>query len=404
MPRWILCIAVSCLLSASTTLADDAATLAARAWNLMNNGKPEKALRLLDRALELDDRNGDSLALKIRALTWLDRPQEALLLADEAVEVAPWYPIWFELRAEIKRDAGDLPGCLADLELAQEKNPQSPVIAHERGRVLAALHEPGLAAKAYTRALELGGNEAKNRLHRAYAYGNAGEVELAMADADRVVELRGDARSFAERALLKYFMGSASEALADLDRAIALDPQVGLYRARKATILALRPQTCREATRIAASIERPKKKELRRQIREGIHAYGNAVDWMSTAVLPITCPGKANLDLMREFAEIDLKTSPEDAPSHARMAMALYRLKRYEDAILSLERALEYETDIAPANVFFQFAMARARLGDPERARTAYEAGLQSLDHSALVDPIAILLRDEAFGLIGSVD
>ena len=122
---------------------------------------------------------------------------------------------------------------LADYTAAIQLRPDYQEAYLERARVYIALGEKRLALSDYTDAIRLR-PDAKVHLARGGLYHEMGDYEQALADCDRVLQLRaGDSRAYYLRGLIRYHSGDNAGAIMDFTKVNRLDPRdAGTYRAR----------------------------------------------------------------------------------------------------------------------------------------------------------------------------
>ena len=104
---------------------------------------------------------------------------------------------------------------------------QRAVADHNRG-------ELDLALTDYGRAIELAPNSPTAYFYRASIRQSKNDLDGSIADYSRVIELvPGYSRAYAERGTVKKLKGDFAAALADCDRAIALAPKSAYDYARR---------------------------------------------------------------------------------------------------------------------------------------------------------------------------
>ncbi|MET9106986.1 tetratricopeptide repeat protein [Streptomyces zhihengii] len=223
-------------------------------------GRYEDAVADLDRAIGAGLDHHWPYAGRGHALLRLGRTGEALADLDRAVELKPGY-VWALLRrARARTLRGDVTGALGDLNRAGALAPDNPWIAGERGDAYRFAGRFEEAVEQYDRALELDPSYAWALGSRAMALDGAGRTREAVADLDRAITIEPDyawamlrraeirerlgdtagaradraraeatsggreARELAARGAAHALAGRHEEALADLDRALALAP------------------------------------------------------------------------------------------------------------------------------------------------------------------------------------
>ncbi len=155
------------LLQRAASLIDDGHTGAARALlaavRRMSPGLP--------RQVELSAR----LALRDRQF---DQARETL---DPAIEEAPTDPHLRKLRAELRRELGDIPGAAADAAEAVVQDPADPIAKALLGVLLLELHRPDDALACLREAVVAEPSNPAFREAFAAALNTAGDADAALA-------------------------------------------------------------------------------------------------------------------------------------------------------------------------------------------------------------------------------
>lgn len=134
--------------------------------------------------------------------------------------------------------AGDLPGALAALYLALEREPDLPPAWLLLGTCYFRLRRYGDAVTAYERFLRVAPAEAWRTQGLAHAYYSLGRYEEARAHYARVLErLPESVEALRGLALSEQRLGNDARALELLDRALALEPEHADARTRRAHLL-----------------------------------------------------------------------------------------------------------------------------------------------------------------------
>jgi tetratricopeptide (TPR) repeat protein len=133
-------------------------------------------------------------------------PQEAIWHYTRAIEKDPQCALAYALRGKSKHDAGDSQAALKDLD----------------------------------RAVAFGGaTESLARLHRGVVLRGLGEVQRALEDHNRAIELDPEfAPAYAQRGGDRLAMGEFVSAIKDYRHAVTLDPEFDLAHIGLASILA----------------------------------------------------------------------------------------------------------------------------------------------------------------------
>ncbi|MGE0708678.1 MAG: protein kinase [Planctomycetota bacterium] len=154
------------------------------------------------------------------------------------------------MRARFRREQGDAAGALADLEHAVDQGPLAGPALALRGEVLAELagDQPG-AERSFDAALErelVPALRAAVLTSRGVVRHRQGKLEEALADYERALALQPAGSTYANRAAYYATTGRFAEAEADFGRALALNPREGGARSGRAWAR-IRLQRYREA-------------------------------------------------------------------------------------------------------------------------------------------------------------
>jgi tetratricopeptide (TPR) repeat protein len=230
-----------------------------RAHLLAALGRPGEALADLDAAIAADPGHPDYYIDRGNLLYALGRHDDAVADYETAMRAGPPFPEPYYNRAEVRFAAGDLQGALADLGHALDLDPdftdayvnRAGLLVHageyararadaERGLRLApgnphllcvlgqvemAERRPGPARSAFDDALALDPALAAAWANRGILAFETGDVEGAVRDLTRALELDEQPPVLFNRAMALRAAGREQEARADLTRALELDPR-----------------------------------------------------------------------------------------------------------------------------------------------------------------------------------
>ncbi|WP_066946154.1 tetratricopeptide repeat protein [Microtetraspora fusca] len=230
-------------------------------------GDPERALADLDAAIAADPGYPDYYISRGNLLHRLGRPQEGVADYETAMRVGPPFPEAYYNRAEIRFQAGDHAGALADLDYALELDPEFADAYANRAGLFVEFGEYGRARADALQGLAL---DPRN----AYLLCVLGQVEAAEgrhAEARKAFDagLRHDpalAALWASRGILAFETGAPEDAVADLARALECgdDPAVRFNRAVALRALG-RDEEAREDLLRAAELA-PEDEDIRREL------------------------------------------------------------------------------------------------------------------------------------------
>ncbi|MFC5825737.1 tetratricopeptide repeat protein [Nonomuraea insulae] len=214
--------------------------LANRAQLLAGLGHVKEALEDYGAAIALDPGFPDYYLDRGNLLFKLGRHEEALADFERAMVAGPPLPEAYYNRAELRTVRGDMEGALADLGRVIELDPASLDAYINRAGLLAAAGRDADATATVESGLAL--DPVNPHLLTVLgqletATGRYAEAEAALDLA--VTEDPGLAVAWGNRGVLRYAMGDLEGAVADLTRAIDLQPQADLYTNRAVALRAL---------------------------------------------------------------------------------------------------------------------------------------------------------------------
>ncbi|MDF3141572.1 MULTISPECIES: tetratricopeptide repeat protein [unclassified Streptomyces] len=248
-------------LDRAVEIAPDSAWIASErgdAYRLV--GRNEEAVAELGRACELDPDYSSTHAGRGYALARLGRHEEARAAYDRAIEVDPAYPWALVHRALLRGELGDEEGMFADLDSAVSADGTDTWALNQRafayrnaGRYLEAMADYGLGLR---REPDLGWGQLKMVTLVALS-----EDDAAVAELDRALQLDpDDVDLLASRGVVCLRRGQYAAALRDLDRAISLRPDMASLnatRARACIAIGRHPQALADLARCVERGEEP---------------------------------------------------------------------------------------------------------------------------------------------------
>jgi eukaryotic-like serine/threonine-protein kinase len=271
-------------------------------------------------------------------------PQQALRLLERALELQPDWPPALALRARLYQARGEIPLALADAERAVEQQPDDPDLLALRGDLRrSALQVPG-AVVDLTRAIELDPAHIEARLALARL-----RMELQQQPAEAEVLLLEVCRLDPKHARACVYLGTARGLQGDYDsaselheRGLALDPtlpEAWIGRARdrqvagdhEGAIVALRRARELDPSSMA-----------RHELAGLYHNLGRTAEALVEA-------------------ESVVEDNPSDPRSYMLRGDLLGKAGRHEDAVLDYEAALRLAPPSHLMHRFVVEALARAR-------------------------------------------
>ncbi|MEU0596769.1 tetratricopeptide repeat protein [Streptomyces sp. NPDC006393] len=228
-------------LDRAVSLAPDSAWVASeRGDSYRIAGRYEEAVTELGRAVSLDPGHESALASRGAALLELGRTEEGLADLTRAVELDPGYSWALVMRARARDGLGDQGGMFEDLQRAVDADPDADWVGLEladlyritEGHDQAIALYRGLLAREPEHADALAGLGATHRARSEHAD--------AFRFLDRALAIAPDyGWAYRQRALACLATGRTDQAVADLDRCVALDEAADWARAKAIELLML---------------------------------------------------------------------------------------------------------------------------------------------------------------------
>jgi tetratricopeptide (TPR) repeat protein len=157
------------------------------------HGRNGDAIQAFTAALEIE-RRPEILDARSRAYLEVDRNDEAVSDAEEAVALEPDNPAYLNNRAWAYREVGRDADALADLNRALSLDPGLEDARLNRATLLRTMERHEEAVADFTYIIEARPENAAGYFNRASALQAAGRTEKAVADLERFIELTGNAR------------------------------------------------------------------------------------------------------------------------------------------------------------------------------------------------------------------
>jgi tetratricopeptide (TPR) repeat protein len=240
-------------------------------------------------------------------------------------------------------------------------NPKDAVAYNNRGVAYIEKGELDKAIADYDKALELAPNSGSDRTMLLNNRGNAshekGQFDRAIADYDEAIRLDpNDARFYVARADTRAKLGRIEEALSDVSKALKMDAPLSEQKHSLAWFLA----TCEDL-------------RLRR------------------------------VDRALELANQALKQAPRDAATWTTVGVAEYRAGHWQAAADALQKSSDLKYYRVARTGFFR-VMAHWQLGQKGEARRWYDKAVEWMEKNRPQDKELRRFRAEAEELMGLVE
>lgn len=170
---------------AATALADDPEAQLLLAQVLRENGKTALAHDTLKKALERRPESAPLRFALLQSLIGLGRNEEALAIAQKALEISPDDPVWLRIRANLRAALKDRAGAEDDLRRLIQLRPDSPVGHLDLGRLYQTDGKLKEAEEAYRAAIRLAPRWPEPYRALAGLYVSQGRLDQAIRDAEK---------------------------------------------------------------------------------------------------------------------------------------------------------------------------------------------------------------------------
>jgi len=310
-------------------IADDSETAANRAAAYKNRGNAYynkkdygDAIADYNEAIRLDPSQAltyHALAYVNRARTYSDKKDYDRAIADysEAIKLDPKLATAFNLRGLAYLNKRELDSAFADFNEAIKLNPNFAAAYNNRGLVYARGNDIDLAFAEYSEAIRRDPNNAFAYNNRGLVYARRYDYANAIADYGQAIKNNHPnlAQVYSNRGLAHKALGLTEEAIADFQKAQAIDPS---DRTSKAQLALISPGAAPAAT---VSAETPAAE------RDNGETVATAMSRLSIN-LPATVAG---IEAVRKPLD-DLGREPCDRLAIVRLGLALGNVGRRREA------------------------------------------------------------------------
>lgn len=276
-------------------------------------GRPQAALALVERAIELCDTDLDPgehpihrLVLRVNRAhltAMLGDPVAALTDLDAAIAADPGYPDYYIDRGNLRLRVGRTADAVADYETAMRVGPPFPEAYYNRAEVRFASGDHDGALVDLNRALELDPEFGDAYTNRAGLLVASGEYDRARADVVAGLALRPhDAHLFCVLGQIEVVEGHFDAARTAFDAAIGHDPELAAAWAGRGALAYERGDPAAAVHDLTMAIELGDGAETRFNRAVALRAVGRADDALAD-LLHARDLAPADEDILAALAE-----------------------------------------------------------------------------------------------------
>jgi tetratricopeptide (TPR) repeat protein len=206
------------------------------AWDLVAKGNHQEAIRVLERAIKANPRDGDARLLLGSVLAEDGKGPEAIRHLQEAVRLLPRSPMAHNALGEALNSSGERKAARDSFEKAVALDPKFAQARINLARILVQTGESGAAAGHLDRAIGLLGDtpDAADALYlRAKIHTEQDEPEKAAVALKRAVSLQPDfSEAWSDLGQAQKTLLDDTGAFAAFQRSVELNPNnaISLYR------------------------------------------------------------------------------------------------------------------------------------------------------------------------------
>jgi len=260
---------------------------------------------------------------------------------------------------------------IAALSKAIALNGRDAVSFNDRGVYYLELRQTDAALRDFNKAIEIDPLYALAWRNRGRLFKDAGKLDAALRDLDKSVALKADAENLFHRSQVLTKLGRAKEGLADIDQALALDPDYAeafYVRALAEWALSKPDAAFLDLEKSVKLLKDPEKKasaylqggdwrQERKEFREAVSQYTQALqmkpDWPKALHPRGVALGLLGdlADAIRDFAKLvelepQVKAHKQNlAMSYRKLATVKYRAKDIDGVFAAISKAIALVPD-----------------------------------------------------------
>lgn len=287
---------------------------------------------LLTRFLRFRPRHAEAQMALARAKLNLGQAAEAVMLANQAIELEPQNFRLYGHRAWILERLGRYSAAISDANRHLGRFPEDAHVLLVRGNAWYSQEESKPAMADWSEALRIDPHSLFARLNLAQANVKSGHHPEAQGHLEEALQSHSiSVLGWQSLAEMLHWLGLHNQGLRAIDRAILLNPRyLDAHRLRFRLLLAM--QTWEESARQAKHFfdltqQRSIYESDLAQIETGRGAYERALSHF----------------------EVSLRLAPEDAITYHARSICYERMGRWEDAVADLRTAIQLNPALAPS-------------------------------------------------------
>src|SRR5262252_4082678 len=307
-----------------------------------------------------------------------DHPHEALALVDEALKRNPRDNDALTLRGNLRLQAGDAQGAIADLRAVLRDQPTQIAVLRALARAHLANREPALAEENLRTALTVAADNIAVRVDLAELLWRTQRADDAVKLLEETVRATPGVEGTAARAALV--------------RAYLAKPDLPAARTAAEELKTLRPELpvgAYFAGVVAEQQQRPE--DARREFEHALQVKPYEPDTLTALARLLV--GRGQNTQAQALVQGAVDHAPRSAAMHNLLGEVYLAQQRYEEA----GRACQDAVRLAPTWWVPYRNLAQARFGAQDRAGAlaAYLAGVQATSEPALVAELATIYERE---------
>jgi tetratricopeptide (TPR) repeat protein len=302
-------------------------------WELTDDDNPLN----LHKRIQVLDKNGLIAAIynnRASAYALSGQPEKAISILNQAIELAPESAWSYHNRANIRNNQGEPDRAIPDYNQAIEIDPQFSQTYNARAVAYTKLQRYSEAFSDFAEAVRLNPKFAKAYYNRARVYLRLNQPENAISDFNEVITLDPNhPRAHNYKGAAYFSLQRFGRALSEFNQATRLDPNYAEAHFNRGNVYLKMNQAVRAIDAYTASI-RLNPKWSHAYFRRGftyhrLRRYDEAI---------------------QDFSET-IRLNPRYAPAYYRRAIAYSKLSQPEETLSDLTQAITLNPDYADAYI-----------------------------------------------------